>query len=367
MWRHFYNMVRLGCQGIYISMFDEYNEGNQIAKTAESAAMQPTNFNRPALDEDGVACSSDYYLRITADGGRMLKGQLALTAVRPTQPVVGGGDNPVNLAAGRPVTASSTNGPFVPGNAVDGNPNSYWESVNNTFPQWLQVDLGTVAALSTVVLGLPASWGSRVQTLSILVSADGSSFSTVVGSAGRTFAPSASIPLPAGTTGRYVRVQITANTGWPAGQVGEFQVWGGAGTPPPPPPSNLARGKPTAESSHTQVYGSGNVVDGDPSSYWESASNAFPQWVQVDLGAATAVSRVVLRLPPATAWGTRTQTLAIQGSGNGSTFTDVVGSAAYTFNPSTGNTVTVTFPTATTRYVRINLTSDTGRPAGPAR
>ena len=31
-------MVRVGCQGIYISMFDEYNEGNQIAKTAENAA-----------------------------------------------------------------------------------------------------------------------------------------------------------------------------------------------------------------------------------------------------------------------------------------------------------------------------------------
>jgi hypothetical protein len=89
-WRHFYNMVRLGCQGIYISMFDEYNEGNQIAKTAENASMQPTNFGQRALDEDGTACSSDYYLRLTADGGRMLKGQIALTATRPTQPIVGG-------------------------------------------------------------------------------------------------------------------------------------------------------------------------------------------------------------------------------------------------------------------------------------
>ena len=67
----------LGAQGIYISMFDEFNEGNQIAKTAENAAMQPANFGLRALDEDGTACSSDYYLRITADGGRMLKGQIA--------------------------------------------------------------------------------------------------------------------------------------------------------------------------------------------------------------------------------------------------------------------------------------------------
>lgn len=89
MWRQFYNMVRLGAQGIYISMFDEFNEGNQIAKTAETAGMVPAGSGILALDEDGTACSADYYLRLTADGGRMLKGQLALTATRPTQPTVG--------------------------------------------------------------------------------------------------------------------------------------------------------------------------------------------------------------------------------------------------------------------------------------
>ena len=90
MWRQFYNMVRVGAQGIYISMFDEYNEGNQIAKTAETAAFLPSNSGMLALDEDGTPCSSDYYLRLTADGGRMLKRQIALTATRPTLPVAGG-------------------------------------------------------------------------------------------------------------------------------------------------------------------------------------------------------------------------------------------------------------------------------------
>lgn len=89
MWRQFYNMVRLGSQGIYISMFDEFNEGNQIAKTAETAAFVPSGSGILALDEDGTACSADYYLRLTNDGGRMLKGLLPLTPTRPTQPVVG--------------------------------------------------------------------------------------------------------------------------------------------------------------------------------------------------------------------------------------------------------------------------------------
>jgi hypothetical protein len=86
MWHQFYNMVRIGAQGIYISMFDEFNEGNQIAKTAATAATVPAGSGIWALDEDGTACSTDYYLRLTGDGGRMLKGQIALTATRPTSP-----------------------------------------------------------------------------------------------------------------------------------------------------------------------------------------------------------------------------------------------------------------------------------------
>ncbi len=86
MWRQFYNMVRLDVGGVYISMFDEYNEANQIAKTAETAAQVPAGSGLRALDEDGTSCSSDYYLRLTADGGRMLKGELPLTPDRPTPP-----------------------------------------------------------------------------------------------------------------------------------------------------------------------------------------------------------------------------------------------------------------------------------------
>lgn len=84
MWHEFYNMCRAGVQSIYISMFDEYGEGNQIAKTAENASMEPTNSGLLTLDEDGTPCSSDYYLRLTNDGGKMMKGQIPLTATRPT-------------------------------------------------------------------------------------------------------------------------------------------------------------------------------------------------------------------------------------------------------------------------------------------
>ena len=231
-WRSLYNMIRLGSQGLYVSMFDEFNEGNQIAKTAETAASVPAGAGIRPLDEDGTACSADYYLRLTQDGGRMLKGQIALTAVRPTQPTTGTPPNPPtgDLAAGRPTSASSTNGPYSPANTVDNSTASYWESTNNVFPQWIQVDLGTTTTVGRAVLKLPPGWGSRTQTLAVATSTNGSSFTTLAGSAARVFDPATGNTVTVTGTAaqaRYVRVTITGNTGWPAGQLSTLEVYSG--------------------------------------------------------------------------------------------------------------------------------------------
>ncbi|MEU1243465.1 CARDB domain-containing protein [Micromonospora parva] len=130
-----------------------------------------------------------------------------------------------------------------------------------------------------------------------------------------------------------------------------------------PAATNLAQGRPTQESGHADVYDSSKVVDGNAGSYWESVNNAFPQWVQVDLGSSQSVNQVVLKLPTA-GWGTRTQTLSVRGSANGSSFTDLVGSQTYTFNPASGSTVTIDFSSTSTRYVRITVTANSGWPAG---
>ncbi|MFJ6700709.1 discoidin domain-containing protein [Streptomyces sp. NPDC091272] len=233
MWRQFYNMVRVGVQGIYISMFDEYNEGNQIAKTAETSAQTPVGSGIRALDEDGTACSADYYLRLTGDGGRMLKGQLAPTPVRPTQPTVGGPTPPPtgDLALGRPASASSQTQQYGPGNAVDGNAGSYWESANHSFPQWIQIDLGSVRPVRRLVLSLPPdpAWSTRTQTLSVLGSTQGTAFSELVAPAARVFDPASgntrTVTLPATAQTRFVRVVFSGNSGWPAGQLSGLAVY----------------------------------------------------------------------------------------------------------------------------------------------
>ncbi|MEV0646357.1 discoidin domain-containing protein [Phytomonospora sp. NPDC050363] len=224
-WRHFYNMTRLGAQGIYISMFDEYNEGNQIAKTAENASQIPAGSNFVTLDEDGTACSSDYYLRITKDAGAMFKGAAPLTPVRPTLPMLGQPpDPPADLARNKPTQASTTNGGYPASNAVDGDQGSYWESANGSFPQWLQVDLGAAVSINRVVLKLPGHWGSRVQNIAVSAGTDGSAFTPIVGTTACTFNPEVTITFPP-TAQRHVRLTITSNTGWPAGQISAFEVY----------------------------------------------------------------------------------------------------------------------------------------------
>ena len=381
----------------------------------------------------------------------------------------------VNLALNRPTAASGSNGGFPPSNAVDGNSSSYWESTNNAFPQWLQVDLGQSSTIGKVVIKLPPStaWGARTQTLSVLGSSDGNSFSTIVGSTNYAFDPTtnantATITFNAATA-RFVRLNFTANTGWPAGQASEFEVYstsggggGGSATLSSSPSSlsfanrnvgttssqqqatvhnsgsvaavvssintsgdfaqtnncgtsiaagasctinvtftptatgtrtgsvavnsnasnsptnialtgtgtsttsNLALGKAMSASSYTQTYSPNMANDNNTSSYWESANNAFPQWLQIDLGSATPVGRVVITLPPSAAWATRTQTISVQGSTDGSSFVTAAGSATYTFDPATGNTVTITFATTSQRYLRLTFTANSGWPAGQA-
>ncbi|MEU9233217.1 galactose-binding domain-containing protein [Streptomyces subrutilus] len=265
-----------------------------------------------------------------------------------------------SAAAGRPAAASSTNGAYEAARVTDGDQSTYWESAGGTFPQWVQTDLGATTRVDQVVLKLPAAWESRSQTLSVQGSADGTSFSTLAGSATHTFGPgngnTVTLTFPA-TQARYVRIDITANTGWQAAQLSELEVRAVGESS-----ANLALGKVLTASSSTQVYLPANANDGNTASYWESANNALPQWIQADLGASVRVDRVVLRLPEG--WGARTQTLKLQGSANGSDFTDLTASRGYEFNAAGGNAVTIAFDPATTRYVRVLISLNSVQSGG---
>ncbi|RSD25359.1 discoidin domain-containing protein [Amycolatopsis eburnea] len=152
---------------------------------------------------------------------------------------------------------------------------------------------------------------------------------------------------------------------WPSPVYGSDN--GGTTTPPPtttPPSGNLALRKTVSASGSQGGFPPANAVDGNANSYWESANNAFPQTLTVDLGAAASITKVTLKLPPSSAWGARTQTVTISGSTDGGTYTTLVGSRGYAFDPASGNTASVSFPATSQRFVRLTFTGNTGWPAG---
>ncbi|MER7561695.1 discoidin domain-containing protein [Streptomyces sp. NPDC097941] len=171
-------------------------------------------------------------------------------------------------------------------------------------------------------------------------------------------------PYPA-SSGTFALTDGGGNSGW-SSTWSDCSTWPqpGQGNPDPDPNRNLAKGRPATASGSQDVYTPGKAVDGDANSYWESANNAFPQSWTVDLGSAEPVRRLVLKLPPQSAWQARTQTVTVLGSTDGSTYTTVAGAQGYRFDPATGNTATVTLPGTSVRYLRLSVSANTGWPAG---
>ncbi|MEV5169741.1 discoidin domain-containing protein [Streptomyces flaveolus] len=172
-------------------------------------------------------------------------------------------------------------------------------------------------------------------------------------------------PYPA-NSGSFALTDGGGNSGW-SSTWSDCSTWPqpGQGNPEPDPNRNLAKGRPATATGSQDVYTPGKAVDGDANSYWESTNNAFPQSLTVDLGSSYAVRRLVLKLPPSSAWGARTQTVTVLGSTDGSGYSTVLGAQGYRFDPATGNTATVTLPSGTNlRYLRLTVTANTGWPAG---
>jgi F5/8 type C domain/Abnormal spindle-like microcephaly-assoc'd, ASPM-SPD-2-Hydin len=451
------------------------NTGSSAATVSSIAASG--NFAQTNTCGTSIAAGASCTVNatFTPAGAGALSGAITITSNASNSPTTislsGTGTNSTtNLALGATMVASSSAPGFPASNANDGNTGTYWESLNGAaYPQTLTAQFSAAQSLGSVTLTLPpsSSWATRSETLAVLASNDGSTFSTVVPVASYTFNPATgnivSFNLPAGTTARYLRLAFSGNTGWSAAQVSEFEIFGGStgggsatltaaptslsfgsvavgstsaaqtvtvkntgtvaatvssvsvpapfaqtntcgtsiaagasctvsvtfkptangaasanlavvsnatdptlnvglsgtGTGGTTTPTNLALHAPITASSFTQTYVATNANDGNTTTYWEGVNGAWPTMLTVDLGSSRAIASVVLDLPPATSWSTRTQTLSILGSTDNSTWTTVVGSATYTFNPATGNTATITLPAGSTdRYVRLSFTAN---------
>jgi hypothetical protein len=124
------------------------------------------------------------------------------------------------------------------------------------------------------------------------------------------------------------------------------------------PNGNLALTATAAADNTLAGFPASNANDGNQATYWQAANATGV--LTLHLAKAAAVDRLVLELPQG--WGDRHQTVQVDGSSDGSTWTTLVPSATYLFsaNNAGGNNV-VTIPVTsdpTVNYIRLDVSNN---------
>ncbi len=125
------------------------------------------------------------------------------------------------LAQGQAAQANQAG--FPAANALDGNLETRWGTIDGSVPAWWQVDLGDIYELA----GIGINWYNeaiRAHQYRVEISEDGEEFTTVVDKTDNiTFGPTAD---GIGRSARYVRITITGvhPQGWPS--ICEVRVYG---------------------------------------------------------------------------------------------------------------------------------------------
>ena len=195
---------------------------------------------------------------------------------------------PALLSQGQPTTASSVeNASFPPSAATDGNTGTRWSSAFSD-PQWLEVDLGSSAQISSVTLDWEAAYATAFQ---IQVSNDNSTwtsiYSTTTGAGGNQ-------SLTVSGTGRYVRMYGTARATQWGYSLWEFQVYGTLSSSTTCGTTDAALNQPTTASSEESAsLPPSAATDGNTGTRWSSAWSD-PQWLEVDLGSTQSICGVAL-------------------------------------------------------------------------
>jgi hypothetical protein len=255
--------------------------------------------------------------------------------------VYGAPDTPqlTDLARHHPAVASSVafgSASYVPANAVDGNPATRWSSEFSD-DQWIYVDLSEIYTVNEVILRWETAFGADYQ---VQVSDDASTWKTIRTVTGGNGGVDDLTGLSG--TGRYVRILGTRRgTEW-GYSLWSLEVYGNEVTSASA--NDLAAHRPAVASSvafDAATFDAAKAVDGDPSTRWSSAFSD-PQWIYVDLGQPSVLSRV--RLSWEAAYGANFE---IQISNDATNWTTA---ASVTDNTGGTNDLPVS---GTGRYVRV--------------
>jgi F5/8 type C domain len=120
------------------------------------------------------------------------------------------------------------------------------------------------------------------------------------------------------------------------------------------PPDNVALAGSLAASNTQGGFPAGNGNDNDLSTYWQAAEPTATLTLQ--LAQPSPVDRVLLQLPED--WPTRQQSIEVDGSTDGNTWTTLVPATTYTFT-SGSNAIAIPVPAGTQDYLRLDISGNT--------
>ena len=222
----------------------------------------------------------------------------------PRVPTVQGGLTPQDESTQRLRIAGAS----VPVNGgrraylIDGQLSSFWVNGDGVADHaWFEVSLASAAEIGCLKLATRPDWTYRFDVL-----VDGRLIGTFI--TARSSAPALqAFTLPAGTTGRTVRLQCTDKRWF---RVQEVELWGGGGAVPEPPPSNQGGSGQMPGSCGSQLLVAGANVperaarsnylfDGELSTFWVNGDGVADQaWFEVSLASAAEIGCLKLATRP---------------------------------------------------------------------
>ncbi|HEX4087973.1 MAG TPA: discoidin domain-containing protein [Trebonia sp.] len=123
------------------------------------------------------------------------------------------------------------------------------------------------------------------------------------------------------------------------------------------PNGNLALTATASADNTLAGFPAGNANDGNQATYWQAANATGVLTLQ--LAESAPVDRLVLELPQG--WGDRDQTVEVDGSTDGTTWTQLVAPATYLFsagNAAGNNVVDIPVPSTTVNYIRLDVSDN---------
>lgn len=257
-----------------------------------------------------------------------------------------------NLALNKDVEVSAEYSTMPGSNLTDVDKESRWSN-EGPAPQWAVIDLGESMKMNYFSM----IWESNenyADSYNVYVSNDKTEWNDAVLEVVGNTGPVSEHKID-DVEGRYVRLEIAKQKGYPSVSARDFTIKYRADVPKQDPSKNVALNKTVvASSEEVPSLGANKINDGDTksrSSRWSSAEKAAPHWVYLDLGSSLELQTIKLF------WETRKATdYEIQVADTfGTTADDTVWTTIYhsTERPSALEDQIVLDTVTTGRYVRL--------------